>query len=160
MGWNHRVIFVFLVVGISSGQIIATSHDLTRNLGEERLQLHSADWDRLWSPTIGRPGPWRQRLYKAGSQWRPSSGRSGWFTACKVYLHTFHRAYRMIMMNKDKLLETAARLLGPDLDLRLHYVHTTPNMLPFPRALEKHSEVKANMANFTFSKPSFWVSSR
>jgi len=54
----------------------------------------------------------------------------------------------MIMMNKDKLLETAARLLGPDLNLRLHYVHTTPNMLPFPRALEKHSEVKANMAIF------------
>ena len=58
---------------------------------------------------------------------------------------TFHRAYRMVMLNKDILLETAARLLGPDLDLRLHYVHTTPNMLQFRRALEKHEEVKAHL---------------
>jgi len=58
---------------------------------------------------------------------------------------TFHLAYRQIMMDKDKLLETASRLLGPDLDLRLHYVHTTPNLLQFRRALEKHQDVKEHM---------------
>ena len=55
---------------------------------------------------------------------------------------TFHRAYRMVMLNQEVLLETASRLCGSDLELRLHYVHTTPNMLQFRRALEKHEEVK------------------
>ena len=84
---------------------------------------------------------------------------------------TFHRAYRMVMLNQEVLLETASRLCGSDraalhhllrqpvlpvpvpvlqkrrrgaqaVELRLHYVHTTPNMLQFRRALEKHEEVK------------------
>ena len=33
-------------------------------------------------------------------------------------------------------------MCGSDLELRLHFVHTTPNMLQFRRALEKHEEVK------------------
>ena len=42
----------------------------------------------------------------------------------------------MVMLNQEVLLETASRLCGSDLE------HTTPNMLQFRRALEKHEEVK------------------
>ena len=40
------------------------------------------------------------------------------------------------MLNSQILLDTASRFLGPDLNLRLHYVHITPSMLQFRRALE------------------------
>lgn len=57
----------------------------------------------------------------------------------------FHLAYRQIMLNSETLLETASRLLGPDLALRLHYVHITPTLLQFRRALENTPEVQEHM---------------
>lgn len=51
------------------------------------------------------------------------------------------------MLNSEILLETAQRLLGEDLDLRLHYVHTAPNLLQFRRAIYVYVFVWKNSAS-------------
>ena len=48
-------------------------------------------------------------------------------------------------MNRNIFLQTAENLVGPDMDLQLRYVHTTPNLLQFRRAFEATSEVTAHM---------------
>ena len=51
-------------------------------------------------------------------------------------LVTFHLVSMEIIMNRNIFLQTAENLVGPDMDLQLRYVHTTPNLLQFRRAFE------------------------
>lgn len=60
---------------------------------------------------------------------------------------TFHLAYKVTIKQKEILTARVDQVLGADSTHRLHYVHTTPKLLLFRRALETTPEVQSYIIN-------------
>ena len=137
---EHDAVFDILVFGNGHHEEYGLPPSYNQTLGKRFQELVDAGINTVSFEIVSMRGYRYDRVHLDDS-----SLNRNLVTRYLKGLITFHLIYREIMDNSKVLLETADKLLGGDLTRRMHYVHTTPNLMQLRRALEKTPEVQKHI---------------